>query len=308
MYNKLLEQIERNHTIIIHRHKSPDGDAIGSQVGLKLLLKETYPEKTILAVGDDAGRYSFVEGAVMDVVEDAVYSDALAIVLDTSAKHLISDERYQTAKETARIDHHLFVETICQTEIVDTSFESCAGLVANIAKTLNFKLTPLSAKALYTGMVTDSGRFRYDSTSSKTFLMASYLMETGFSTTDIYTNLYADDFKMIQLKAKFVLKINFTENNVAYIFTTKEEVKEYGVSEFTISRGMVGTMAEIKGVNVWVNFTETENGVLAELRSSTKNVNQIAVKYGGGGHVKASGACLKDFNEAKLMLEDLNAL
>ena len=133
-------------------------------------------------------------------------------------------------------------------------------------------------------------------------------METGFSTTDIYTNLYADDFKMIQLKAKFVLKINFTENNVAYIFTTKEEVKEYGVSEFTISRGMVGTMAEIKGVNVWVNFTETENGVLAELRSSTKNVNQIAVKYGGGGHVKASGACLKDFDQAKLMLEDLNAL
>lgn len=308
MYNKLLEQIKRNDTIIIHRHKNPDGDAIGSQIGLKLVLQESFPLKRILAVGDEPGRYGFVEGAIMDVVADELYKDSLAIVLDTSAKHLISDDRYQTAKETARIDHHLFVEEICQNEIVDTTFESCAGLIANIVKTLELKLTPLAAKALYTGMVTDSGRFRYDSTTPKTFLMASYLLSAGFNPADIYTNLYADDFKMIQLKARFVLKIKFTENNVAYIFTTKEEVKEYGATEFTISRGMVSTMAEIRGVNVWVNFTETENGVLAELRSSTKDINKIAVKYGGGGHKKASGATLKDFDQAKLMLEDLNKL
>ena len=106
----------------------------------------------------------------------------------------------------------------------------------------------------------------------------------------------------------FILKIQFSESGVAYIYTTKEELPTYGVDTFTISRGMVGTMADLRGVDVWVNFTETENGVLAELRSNKYNINPIAVKYGGGGHAKASGASLKDKAEAMAMLADLNAI
>ena len=77
---------------------------------------------------------------------------------------------------------------------------------------------------------------------------------------------------------------------------------------FSISRGMVNTMADIKGVDIWVNFTETEEGVLCELRSSRYNINPIAVKYGGGGHAKASGASLKNREEAMAMLADLDAM
>ena len=111
----------------------------------------------------------------------------------------------------------------------------------------------------------------------------------------------------MRLRAQFVLKIQFTDCNVAYIYTTKDELPSYGVDTFTISRGMVGTMADLKGVNVWVNFTETEDKVLAEIRSNKYNVNPVAVKYGGGGHAKACGASLKDRAEAMAMLEDLNA-
>ncbi|MBR5173571.1 MAG: hypothetical protein IKW16_01340 [Clostridia bacterium] len=164
------------------------------------------------------------------------------------------------------------------------------------------------AKALFTGMVTDSGRFRYDSTNSRTFRLASYLFEQGFDATDIYTNLYQDDLKMIQLRASFTLRIQLTKNGVAYIYTTRDEVEKLGVSTFTISRGMVNTMGEIKGVNTWVNFTETDEGVLCELRSKTQNINQIAVKYGGGGHIKASGATVKDKAEAMAMLHDLDQM
>jgi phosphoesterase RecJ-like protein len=71
---------------------------------------------------------------------------------------------------------------------------------------------------------------------------------------------------------------------------------------------MVNTMGDIKGIDIWVNFTETENGVLCEIRSSKYNINPIAVKYGGGGHAKASGATLKDKSEAMAMLDDLIAL
>ena len=308
MFEQILDLIKKYDKIIIHRHKKPDGDAIGSQVGLKHIIKANFPEKTVLAVGDPAGRYSFVEDSTPDTVEDTEYTDALAIILDTSARTLISDDRYTTAAATARMDHHIFVEKIADVEVTDTSFESCCGLITAFAREQGLTLTPTAAKALYTGMVTDSGRFRYDSTTPKTHRLAAHLLSVGFDTNDIYRNLYSDDFTFIRLRAQFVLKIQFTEKNVAYIYTPADEAKSYGVDTFTISRGMVNVMGEIKGVDIWANFTETEDGVLVELRSGKYNINKIAVKYGGGGHEKASGATLKNREEAMLMLADLNAL
>ena len=308
MFQELLNEIKNHRTIIIHRHKNPDGDALGSQLGLKCIIKENFPDKTVYVVGDSAGHYGFMEGSTMDEIADEVYTDALAIVLDTSARHLISDERYLTAHRTARMDHHIFVEKICDVEVTDTSYESCCGLVTDFALQCGLRLCPCCAKALYTGMVTDSGRFRYDSTTAQTFRLASALMEQKFDTNEIYRNLYADDFSKIRLKAQFVLKIRFTDCNVAYIYTTKEELAELNVDTFTVSRGMVGTMSDIRGVDIWVNFTETEQGVLCELRSGKYNINPIAVKYGGGGHAKASGATVASKEIAMQMLSDLDAL
>ena len=110
MYNELFEKIKGASRIIIHRHTKPDGDALGAQIGLRRILEHNFPEKEIYTVGDAAGRYAFMEGSVMDEIPDNLYTDALAIVLDTSARSLISDTRYSTAKETARMDHHIFVE------------------------------------------------------------------------------------------------------------------------------------------------------------------------------------------------------
>lgn len=308
MFEKIIEEIKRYSRIIIHRHQNPDGDALGSQIGLYNLLRENFPEKEIYKVGDSAGRYAFIEGSEMDVIDDSLYKGALAIVLDTSAKSLISDTRYESADHTVRIDHHIFVEDICDTELTDTSYESCAGLIAELAYESGLKLSEKSAKALYTGMITDSGRFRYDSTTSNTHRLASFLMTVPFDTSDIFKNLYSDDIKFIKLRAAFTLKINMTDYPVAYIYTTKKEADECGADTFTISRGMVNTMGDVKGVDIWVNFTESDSGVLTEIRSSKYNINKIAVKYGGGGHMKASGATLKDRDEAMALLRDLIAI
>ena len=306
MFKQLIEKIKEYDTIIIHRHNNPDGDALGSQIGLKNIIKENFPEKTVYIVGDMTARYAFMEGSEMDVIEDSVYENALAIVLDTSASALISDERYKTAKATARMDHHIYCEKICDVEVTDTSYESCCGLITEFAIACGLKLNPLAAKSLYTGMVTDSGRFRYDSTTSKTFRLASRLLEEKFDTGEVYAGLYADDFEHVKLRAQFILKIQFTDCNVAYIYTDKEEALSYGISIFSISRGMVGTMGDLRGVDIWVNFTETEDGVLTEIRSSKYNINRIAVKYGGGGHEKASGATLASREEMAAMLADLD--
>lgn len=308
MFENVIQEIVAYDKIIIHRHNNPDGDALGSQIGLKHIIRENYPEKQVYVVGDGSKRYGFMDDSVMDEVPDELYEGALAIILDTSAKALISDDRYTLAARTVRIDHHIFVEKIADVEVTDTSFESCCGLIAQLAQESGLKLNPIAAKSLYTGMVTDSGRFRYDSTTAQTFRLAAFLMEQPFDTNEIYRNLYSDEFEYIKLRAQFVLKIRFTKHNVAYIYTTLDEAKSFEVDTFTISRGMVGTMGDIKGVDAWVNFTETEKGVLCELRSSKYNINPIAVKYGGGGHAKASGATVKNREEAMLMLEDLDQL
>ena len=307
MFENVIAAIREYDRIIIHRHKNPDGDALGSQLGLAGILKANFPQKEILMVGDASVRYAFM-GFAPDEVADEAYNGALAIILDTSASALISDERYKLAEKTVRIDHHIFCEEIADIEVTDTSYESCCGLIAAFAMECGLKVPSDTAKAIYTGMITDSGRFRYDSVSPQTFRCAAFLMEQGFRTDDIYRNLYADDFSFIQLRARFVLKIQFAGCGVAYIYTTKEEAATYEADTFTISRGMVNVMGEIRGIDTWVNFTETDEGVLCEIRSSMHNINPIAKKYGGGGHAKASGATLKNREEAMAMLEDLKAL
>ena len=311
-YTEALQLIEKYDTVIIHRHKNPDGDAIGSQTGLKLTLQHNFPQKKIYAVGDDPKRYGFVAGSAPDEIQDGVYEGALAIVLDSADTHLISDERYQQAKATLRFDHHIFVKKFCDQEIVDTSFESCAGLIADFLTECGLTIPQDGAQALFTGMVTDSGRFRYDSANSRTFRLAAALTEYPFSPNDVYNELYADELPMMQLRAQYTLKIQLAGDNVAYVVTTRDELhrleEERGVDSFAISRGMVGVMSDVRGVDSWVNFTETDAGVLCELRSKKHNINSIAVKYGGGGHAKASGATVPDLEMAMKMISDLKAL
>ncbi len=307
--HEALELLKKYDTVIIHRHTNPDGDAMGSQIGLKNLLLENFPEKKVYAVGDGAGRFSFMDGSVMDEIPDKTYKGALAVILDSAEHSLVSDDRYTLAEKTLRIDHHIFCEKFADVEIVETAFESCAGLVTHLAREWGLTINTSAAKALFTGIVTDSGRFRYDSTTPRTFSDAAFLLEKGFNPTEIYDKLYVDDFSMIKMRAGFVLDIRFTKNNVAYIYSDRKKVDSLGVSDFTVSRGMVNVMAEIRGVDVWVNFTESTDGtVLAELRSRNLDINKIAVKYGGGGHLKASGASLKDKAQAMEMLADLDKL
>lgn len=307
--HEALELLKKYDTVIIHRHTNPDGDAMGSQIGLKNLLLDNFPEKKVYVVGDGAGRFSFMDGSVMDEISDETYRGALAVILDSAEHSLVSDDRYTLAEKTLRIDHHIFCEKFADVEIVETAFESCAGLVTHLAREWGLTINTSAAKALFTGIVTDSGRFRYDSTTPRTFSDAAFLLEKGFNPTEIYDKLYVDDFSMIKMRAGFVLDMRFTKNNVAYIYSDRKKVDSLGVSDFTVSRGMVNVMAEIRGVDVWVNFTESTDGtVLAELRSRNLDINKIAVKYGGGGHLKASGASLKDKAQAMEMLADLDKL
>ncbi len=310
MFEKLIEAVKKYDTVIVHRHSHPDGDALGSQIGFAGIVEANFPGKKVFKVGDPAGRYSFIKGSTMDDIPDDTYKNALAVILDCPTAELVSDKRFTLAAATARVDHHIYCETFTDVETVDTSFESACGMVAEFAREQNLKLTKDAAAAIFTGMVTDSGRFRFDSTTARTFSLASFLLSAGFDMDEIYRNLYTRDLDSVLRQAEFLKKMKIFDNScVAYIYTTAEELRAMNVKDpASISRGMVNVMSDIKGIDIWVNFTEDGDKVLAELRSSCYNINPVAVKYGGGGHKKACGADVKDFNDAMRMLEDLKQL
>lgn len=308
MFEEVLQTIKKYNRIIIHRHSFPDGDALGSQIGLATLIKDNFPEKEVYKVGDATTRLPFMEGCIMDEIPDEYYQGALAVILDCGAAHMINDERYKTAETTVRIDHHLFCGKFADIEVIDSSYESACGMVAMFAKESGLALSPLSATSLYTGMITDSGRFLFDSTSARTFELAAFLMSQPINLNGLHYNLYAKDFQDIIRDADNMHKIRFTKNNVAYIYTAAEDLPQDSDAAPIVSSGLVGLMKDIKGVYIWVNFTESFDGVHAELRANRYNINPIAVKYGGGGHKKASGCTVPDKETAMKLLDDLDAL
>ena len=309
-YIEFLNKIKEYGTIIIHRHTRPDGDAIGSQIGLKEAILATYPYKKVYVVGDANPKFAFL--GLMDEIEDTEYKQALAIILDSGDEYLISDNRYNLARSRIKIDHHIAKSKWNNTclEIIDANEVSCASIICDIVFSLNMKLSDLGAKALFTGIVTDSGRFRYAGTTSKTFDIASKLVKYNFNIDDIYSNIYIEDINTVKLRSLLTLKFKISDGNVAFLMNTQKDIKEYNTDIFTISRGMVGVMSGIKGIDIWANFTEDENGkVIMELRSINKyNINPIAVKHGGGGHKQASGATLSNFDEAYKVIKELEEL
>ena len=307
MLTKIYQTIKQFDTIIIHRHSKPDGDALGSQLGLKEAILATFPDKTVKVTGDDLGRFKWM--GEMDEVSDEDYKNALVIVVDCGAEKLISDERYKTGKMLIKIDHHLPQGDYGDLSYVDTSRESCAGIIASFLIKKRFKLNVKACEALFTGMVTDSGRFRYSSTSEKTLKTAAELLAHNIDTDKIYNNIYTDKLANVKLKAKMIEKFVVLDSGVAYLINTKEDIARYGLPINDISRGMVNVMSGIEEIGIWANFCEDISGdIYCEIRSNKYNINQVAVKHGGGGHLQASGCTIKTFDEVKEIIADLEAV
>lgn len=307
MFLDIYNKIKEFDTIIIHRHSRPDGDALGSQLGLKMAILATFPKKSVKVVGDTLERYNWLGN--MDDVDDSEYSDALVIVVDSGAEKLISDERYKMGKFLIKIDHHIPQGEYGDIAYVDTTSESCASVIASLIRETPLVMTKDAASLLFSGLVTDSGRFRYSQTSPKTFDIASYLLSYEVDTEYIYTHLYTEKLSTIKLRAHLTTKFKVTKYGVAYLINKWSDVVKYNVGLFDISRGMVNIMAGIEGISVWANFTENENGeVYCEFRSSGKNVNTVATLFGGGGHLQASGCTLSDISQVKNVIKELNKL
>lgn len=299
----LIQKIRDYDTIIIHRHSRPDLDALGSQLGLAEAIKFNFPNKKVYVVGDETQKYLFI--GRMDTIDDKVYENALAIVVDVAVKNMVSDDRYSLAKEVFVIDHHNNECDFTKNWICDPDRSAAAEYIADILRENGFKFNERISTCLFAGIVTDSGRFMYGHNRALSLKVGAFLLENGADDKYIYSNIYVESLKNREMTNYFSNKF-VVNKGVAYLKNDKDVFDKFPVEFNDISRGMVSVMAGIEEIKVWLNFTYdvSKNAIIGEFRSRSLNIVDIAKKYGGGGHLQACGATLKDWDEVDKVIED----
>ena len=307
IFNKIAEY----NRIMLFRHVRNDGDCVGATKGLKEIIKSTWPEKEVLLIDTDTAKYLEFMGPEDEPVADEVYADALGIVLDTASEARISNKKYKLCKELVKIDHHIPLENYGDYIWVEEERSSCCEMVVDFYETFRDKLvlTSEAATHLYTGMVTDSGRFKYSGVSGNTLRCAATLLDVGVDTDTLFARLYLEAFEYLKFKAHIYEKMQVTPNGVAYIFIDKAMQEQFNLSLEQAS-ACVGTLDSIRGCICWAAFIENgdpDQSIRVRLRSRFVTINSIAENHHGGGHACASGATVYGLEEMQQLLDEADA-
>lgn len=307
MYQTIWNKIKEAEVITIFGHVNPDGDCYGSELGLKNAILSVFKDKKVYALGSGYSRLFELMGE-LDQVDDEVIKNSLAIVVDTSNQDRVEDQRFKLALDVIKIDHHIAQEHFGNPELLETSRISCTELITKMLVVNNVSITKEAALPLFLGMVTDSGRFLYQPISKETYELAGVLVDTGIDCAKLYDTLYEVDEKLLRLKGYIYTNYKKTKENIAYLTLPKEDLKELDV-DFNLAASQVNAIANIKGCPAWVFFSESETGLVrVEFRSKELNVQQCATKFGGGGHLHASGCRLDALEDYKYVLEVLDKM
>lgn len=303
----VLREIEKYNRIVICRHSRPDGDAVGASFGLKGLIKLTWPEKEVLVVNSDKSEnYAFLgkEDAQIDS-----YENTLMIVLDTSTVRRIANPRFREAPRVIKIDHHLDTEPYGDVEWIESFRSSTCEMIADLYNTFKdkLKMDRKTATCLYAGMCTDSGWFKYASTKPETLKLAAVLLEYGVDIEKLNARLNTTDYRILRFEAKVLNNIEMTPNGVAYFFVTEKIKEEFSLTEEETSMA-VDYFNSIKGCLIWMLFIEQEDSIRVRIRSRFIQINNLAAKYGGGGHANACGATIYSNDDMQSMLGEADLM
>lgn len=309
MITDLFNLIKKYEKIVLFRHIDGDGDALGSQWGMYYFLKEHFPDKQIHVVGDETLGYINIFPAV-HTVSDEFFKSALAIVLDTANLDRISDERVKLCPEIVKIDHHLPFDNYGSINIVDEKRASCAEIVTDILNeyTNNQPLSKDVARNLYLGIISDTQGFSISSVTSKTFKSASYLVESDISPSKLSDEIRQINLNLFKFQSKMFNLIKYVDNHLAYIIINQSLLNEFNLSVSEVKR-FVNIMRNIEDIQVWVLFIEQDDhSYSASIRSAALDINQVARKFDGGGHLQASGVKGLNLKSIDLLLDDLNKI
>lgn len=306
LYKKIYKEIKKHDTIVIARHVGADPDALGSSIGLKEIILHNFPHKKVYVVGCPASRFRYL--GVLDRYDDSMSENSLLIVTDTPDKKRVDGVDVDKFKNVIKMDHHPFIESFGGIELVDDTSSSASQIIIEFA--LNTKLTiPLSAaEKLFIGLIADTNRFSVRLTTTKTFNIVSKLIEkTNIDIVPLYEKLYTRPIKEIKFQGFITNNFKITENGFGYVYITDEILNEYEVDAATAGN-MVNNFNYIEEMIAWACFSEDKNNsnIRISIRSRGPIINEAASKFGGGGHIYASGAKLSNFEECDALVKELD--
>ncbi|MDR1606539.1 MAG: bifunctional oligoribonuclease/PAP phosphatase NrnA [Streptococcaceae bacterium] len=285
---EMLQKIIAYDEIVIHRHKNPDPDALGSQLGLRDILRYNFPDKTISAVGYDEPSLAFI--GQMDHLPDETFKGKLVIVTDTANTARIDDDRYQTGDFLIKIDHHPNDDPYGDLRDVDPTASSASEMIANFAFEHGLQLSDTAARFLYAGIVGDTGRFLYPATTAKTLYTAAKLAAYHFDRTGLMREMDSFDIKIARLQGYVYENLEISSEGVARVVISQAIMKAYQISDSETS-AIVSAPGKIKAIQSWAIFVEQADGhYRVRMRSKQAPINEIAKLHAGGGHPLASGA------------------
>ncbi|EPX25226.1 oligoribonuclease [Streptococcus agalactiae str. Gottschalk 998A] len=306
IFQQILDKIKEYDTIIIHRHMRPDPDALGSQIGLRDIIRHNFPKKKVLATGFDEPTLAWI--AKMDQVTDQDYQGALVVVTDTANTPRIDDERYKKGDFLIKIDHHPNDEVYGDLSYVDTNASSASEIVTDFALSCDLLLSTSAARVLYNGIVGDTGRFLYPATTSKTLKIASKLREFDFDFSEMARQMDSFPFKIAKLQGFIFEQLKIDKNGAACVTLTQEDLKRFDVTDAETA-AIVGVPGKIDIVESWAIFVEQSDGhYRVRLRSKSHIINEIAKRHNGGGHPLASGANSYSLEENQAIYQEIQEI
>ena len=304
----ILEKIKSYQRIIIFRHYRPDGDAVGSTKGLQRILQLSFPEKEIYLQNSDFCDYMAFLGKEDEPIDESLYESALGIVVDTGTADRASNKKFSLCKEIIKIDHHIDIKPYGDISWVEEERSSSCEMIAKFYEAFRDELVldKEGATYIYTGMVTDSGRFRYRSVSGDTLRLAGMLLDFGIDTDRLYANLYLDEYNALKFKAYVYNNMKMTDNGVVYIYVDRRMQKRFELTSEQASN-VISSLDSIRGSLIWLAFIDGKKGddtIRVRLRSRFVTVNTLAEKYSGGGHDCAAGATVHSKKEMKALIAE----
>ena len=295
---------------LILTHRRPDGDCLGASKGLQRILRLSFPGKVIDLPESDTSDYLAFLGPDDPALPDEAYQNALGIVVDTGDAERISNPKYALCRELIKIDHHPDRDAYAGLSWVEEHSASCCEMIAAFYTHFQQELCmdQRAAALLYTGIVTDSGRFRYPEVNGDTLRYAAALLDAGVDTQRLFAQLYLRDAVSFRFQAYVYEHLQLTENGVAYLRIDAQTQQRFSLS-FEDASAAIGYLDSIRGCLCWLAFIDApDNTIRVRLRSRFVAINTLAERHHGGGHAFASGATVYSKDEIQSLIAEADAL